>query len=214
MIRGLHSIVKAQNRQTLDFMMSIPSPVVVLASSSRYRAQLLSRILNEFDCQSAGVDEQALPGESPAALSSRLADAKAAALQYPAETVVIGSDQVAEFQGQALGKPGSRQANIEQLLKFSGNSVIFHTAVTVLHDGQQHRCRNLTTARFRVLEETQVTRYVDFDKPWDCAGGFKAECAAPTLLAALESDDPSAIVGLPLIWLANTLTQSGVELPV
>lgn len=194
-------------------MMSISSPPVVLASSSRYRAQLLRRILTKFSCHNSDIDERALPDEPPAELSSRLADAKVAALQHPGESLIIGSDQVAECAGQALGKPGNRQANIEQLMRFSKCDVIFHTAVTVLHQNQHFRCRNTTIARFRTLDETLVENYVDFDQPWDCAGGFKAECAAPILLDTLESDDPTAIIGLPLIWLASTLRNCGVLLP-
>lgn len=196
--------------------MENPAPNdVVLASSSPYRRDLLARILSRFECVSPELDETPLEGEAPAALSLRLAREKAAAVacRHTGATV-IGSDQVAVLEGSACGKPGSRDAAVAQLLAARGLPMRFLTSVCVLHGprGEERVHTDVTEVRFRHFERALAERYVDRDRSWDCAGGFKAEAAGPVLFERIESQDPTGLVGLPLIWLARTLEGLGVPL--
>jgi septum formation protein len=191
-------------------------PGLILASTSRYRAELLRRLQLPFSQEAPGSDETPRPGEAPAALAQRLALAKARAVaaRHPAAWV-IGSDQVCACGGQLLGKPGSRDRAVEQLRQLSGNSAQFHTALALVQgaDGRAYEAIDLTTVRFRELDAAQIARYVEAEPSFDCAGSFKAEGLGIALCEAIESQDPTALVGLPLVALCGLLRQAGIALP-
>lgn len=196
--------------------MENPAPKdVVLASSSPYRRDLLARILSRFECVAPDLDETPHDGEAPAALCLRLAREKAAAVAARhTDATVIGSDQVAVLEGKACGKPGSRDAAVAQLLAARGLPMRFLTSVCILQGpgGEERVHTDVTEVRFRHFERALAERYVDRDRAWDCAGGFKAEASGPVLFERIESQDPTGLVGLPLIWLARTLEDLGVPL--
>jgi septum formation protein len=189
---------------------------IILASTSPYRKEMLARFPLAFDTAAPNVDETALPGESPGALATRLALAKAEAVSgaYP-DALVIGSDQVAECAGAAVGKPGSADAARAQLQRFSGRTVLFHSAFALLcgESGFRFEDNVITEVRFRALSNATIERYVALDRPLDCAGSIRTEAAGPALFEYMRSDDPSAIMGLPLIALARGLREAGFELP-
>lgn len=190
-------------------------PRVLLASQSRYRRELLGRLLSAFECFTPDIDESPLPGEPPGQLAQRLARLKASAGAASAPgTVVIGSDQVAALGTKKLGKPGSVERAVRQLLQCSGKLVEFHTAVCILRPGSGDLLEHLDTTRvqFRKLSETDARRYVEADQPLDCAGSFKAERRGVILLESIDSRDPTAIQGLPLIWLADALRRCGGQI--
>jgi septum formation protein len=190
-------------------------PEVLLASQSAYRRELLGRLIDTFRSFAPEVDETPLHGEEPGALALRLAGLKAqAGAVHAPGAVVIGSDQVAALGTQILGKPGSTERAVSQLLQCSGQVVIFHTAVVVLGPGSSTRLDHLdsTRVKFRKLTEAMARRYVAADQPLDCAGSFKAECRGVVLIESIDSRDPTAIQGLPLIWVAHALRECGVEL--
>jgi septum formation protein len=195
-------------------MKGTEAPPLVLASTSRYRAELLGRLRLRFERTAPGVDERQRPGEAARELAVRLARAKAAAIatQRPG-AVVVGSDQVAELDGLALGKPGGRDAAIAQLQACSGREVLFHTAVCVARDAHCDAFLDLTRVRFRLLADAEIERYLDAEQPFDCAGSFKAEGLGACLFEAIHSEDPSALIGLPLIRLAASLRRHGYALP-
>jgi septum formation protein len=189
---------------------------LMLASTSRYRAALLGRFGLPFDTASPAVDEAEQPGESPRARALRLSEAKAEAVaaQYP-EAVIIGGDQVAALGNRILRKPGNATVCREQLKLLSGSRAEFFTAVTV-------RCQaaslalshvDVTTVDLRALDDAEIDRYIEREQPFDCAGGFKAEALGITLFERMDSRDPTAIVGLPLIWLAGALRTAGFTVP-
>lgn len=191
------------------------SPRLILASTSIYRRELLERLQLPFDSVRPDTDESALPGEGPEALAQRLAEAKATAVavQHP-DAWVIGSDQVAELEGQALGKPGGREAAIAQLLAMSGRQVRFRTAVCLARLGYPSRVAlDTTTVAFRMLGPAEIGRYVDAEQPFDCAGSFKVEGLGIVLFDAIDSRDPTALIGLPLIATAGLLRNAGFALP-
>ena len=177
---------------------------------------LLERLPLEFAVISPSIDEAPLPDELPASLVSRLAQEKARAVsgQHP-DALVIGSDQLAVFENRVIGKPGSEQKAIEQLQQFSGQSVLFFTAVAVsCTETDFFSSSTITTdVCFRVLADSEIKRYVATDKPVDCAGGFKSEAGGSTLLTRMKSDDPAAIIGLPLISLSVMLREAGFRIP-
>ncbi|MCD9045988.1 Maf family protein [Luteimonas sp. MHLX1A] len=188
---------------------------LILASTSRYRRELLERLQLPFTTERPDVDETPLPGEAPAALASRLAVAKAreVARLHPGAWV-IGSDQVAGFDGHALGKPGSRDAAIAQLQSMSGSSVQFLTAVALCRgDALAGEALDTTTVTFRCLRRAEIERYVDAEQPLDCAGSFKSEGLGIALFDAIETRDPTALIGLPLIATARLLRDAGFVLP-
>jgi septum formation protein len=194
---------------------SLPEEVI-LASSSKYRKILLRRFGIPFGCQSPEIDESPLSGESPVELVARLANQKAQAVsEKRTQAVVIGSDQIAVFNGQIIGKPGSYEAALKQLSDFSGQLVEFLTAVSV----QSHHIRfreqhtDSTRVLFRDLEREEIERYLVKEKPFDCAGAFKAEALGIVLFESISSEDPTALVGLPLIRTAAMLRRAGVKLP-
>ncbi|MGB0402345.1 Maf family protein, partial [Stenotrophomonas sp.] len=186
---------------------------LVLASTSRYRRELLERLGLPFDCARPDVDETPLNGEAPLALATRLAAAKSAevAARYPGAWV-IGSDQVADLNGQPLGKPGTFEAACAQLAAMSGQTVRFHTAISLRRDGESLAALDLTEVRFRVLDPQEIARYVAAERPLDCAGSFKCEGLGISLFEAIDNRDPTALVGLPLIALCGLLRQAGGEL--
>jgi septum formation protein len=195
-------------------------PELILASTSKYRRELLQRLGLPFNCAASGVDETVQAGERPAALVARLALEKASAVAaaHP-DAWVIGSDQAAVRMDAAdgetiLGKPGSPSACIDQLRRCSGQTVTFLTAVAVLRKGAVPlEFTDTTRVMFRMLDEATIERYVAREMPLDCAGGFKSEGLGITLCESIVSVDPSALIGLPLIRLAATLRAVGYTLP-
>lgn len=191
-------------------------PRIVLGSTSRYRAELLRRLLADFEQAAPGTDETPLPDETPAARALRLAIAKAAAVarDYP-DALVIGSDQVAELDGLVLDKPGTTECARAQLAASSGREVHFHTALCLLdtRNGRRHTHVDQTRVRFRTLDAAEIARYVEREQPLDCAGSFKCEGLGISLFEAIDNRDPSALIGLPLIALARLLREAGVVLP-
>jgi septum formation protein len=188
---------------------------LILASTSSYRRALLERLGLRFETARPEVDETAAPGERSQVLVRRLAAAKAHAIavQHP-DAWVIGSDQVAELDDRLLGKPGSRPAAIAQLTAMSGHAVRFATAVSLQRAGEPERCAlDITVVRFRSLTSAEIERYVDLEQPYDCAGSFKAEALGITLFNAIESTDPTSLIGLPLIATASLLREVGFRLP-
>jgi septum formation protein len=188
------------------------APSLVLASTSPFRASLLGRLGLPFAAVAPAVDEASLPGELPAALAARLAAAKAASVAVPG-TLVIGSDQVASLEGARLRKPGNRTNALHQLAACQGKQVLFHTAVT-LHDGSSGATLShvdLTAVRFASRSREELERYVDAEQPFQCAGSFKAEGLGIALFERIESHDPTALIGLPLIWLAHALRRFGLD---
>lgn len=187
-------------------------PSLILASTSRYRQELLARLRLPFNAVAPEVDETPLPGEAPAALAERLALAKARAVAaaHP-EAVVIGSDQVADLAGVALGKPGSHEAAQAQLRQMSGREVVFQTAVAVVARGLAAIERAEVRVRFRELRDAEIDTYLRADEPYDCAGSAKVESLGIALLEAVESDDPTALIGLPLIRTCRLLRRAGLE---
>ena len=185
---------------------------LILASSSHYRRDLLARLGLPFEISAPVVDETPEPGELPAALSARLARSKAKSI-HRANAIVIGSDQVASLDGRALGKPGNHQAAVEQLQACQGHEVVFHTAVCVAADHgrrlQEHV--DLTRVRFRQRTRAELSHYLEREPAYDCAGGFKAEGLGIALFEAIESHDPTALIGLPMIWLAGALRAAGLD---
>jgi septum formation protein len=189
-------------------------PPLVLASTSRYRRELLERLRLPFDVQSPEVDETPRPGEAPAALALRLALAKAEAVaaRRPG-AIVIGSDQVADVDGAAIGKPGTHERAVAQLRAMSGRRIVFQTAVAVVRADRGVRLSELAavTVRFRTLDDDEIERYLRLEQPYDCAGSAKSETLGIALLEAIESDDPTALVGLPLIRTAAMLRAAGLD---
>lgn len=188
---------------------------LVLASTSVYRRELLDRLRLPFDTARPETDETPLPGEAPAALACRLARAKAEAVAArDPQAWVIGSDQVAELDGVPLGKPGGREGAIAQLTSMSGRAVVFRTGLCVLRAGDApHMHLDTTTVRFRDLAADEIARYVEAERPFDCAGSFKSEGLGIALFDAIESRDPTALVGLPLIATARLLRLAGFRTP-
>ena len=187
---------------------------LVLASTSRYRRELLRRLGLPFDCARPQVDETPQPGEAPPALAERLAAAKAAevAARHPGAWV-IGSDQVADLNGQPLGKPGSVEVACAQLAAMAGQTVRFHTAISLTRDGDSFATIDLTEVRFRPLDPAEIARYIAAEQPLDCAGSFKCEGLGISLFDAIDNRDPTALVGLPLIALCGLLRRAGYAVP-
>jgi septum formation protein len=189
-------------------------PPLILASTSRYRRDLLTRLRVPFEVVAPGVDETPRPGEPPAALARRLAVAKARAVAAARpEAVVIGSDQVADLDGQPIGKPGTHARAVEQLHAMSGRSVVFQTAIAVVCAASSFVAEALVpvTVRFRRLNDTEIEHYLRTEEPYDCAGSARSESLGIALLDAIESDDPTALVGLPLIRTSALLRQAGID---
>ncbi len=194
---------------------SSPQRVLILGSTSVYRKELLGRLRIPFDTVSPEVDETPLPGESPTDLAQRLALAKAQAVaQRHPGAVVIGSDQVADLNGEPLGKPGTHARAVAQLQRMRGQTVVFQTAVAVvcLETGFSQTALAPVRVVFRDLSDAEIENYLQAEQPYDCAGSAKSEGLGIALLDAIDSDDPTALVGLPLIRTARMLRAAGLEL--
>jgi septum formation protein len=189
---------------------------LILASTSVYRRELLTRLGLTFECVAPGVDETALPAESPQERAVRLALAKAnaVALQRP-DSIVIGSDQVGVCKGEPLEKPGDTERTRAQLRWMSGSAAAFHTAVAIVQGNPAHSVQfvDATTVYFRALSDDEIERYIAAEKPFDCAGGFRCEGLGISLFTRIVSEDPSGLIGLPLIAVARALRQFGFEIP-
>lgn len=194
---------------------SVDQPLI-LASGSSYRAALLARLALPFVAEVSQVDETPLPGETPIALAERLAEAKArvVARRHPGHWV-LGSDQVVACGSAILGKPGTRERAIAQLRAQSGRTVEFITAVALVHDGEAAALRHVdcTRVRFRTLGDAEILRYVDAEPALDCAGSFKSEGLGIALVEAIESEDATGLVGLPLIAVRRLLADAGCAIP-
>jgi septum formation protein len=191
-------------------------PQLILASTSPYRRELLARLALDFEVVAPGIGEELVRGESPTDRALRLATAKAQAVSArQPEALVIGSDQVADCGGELLDKPGDGARCRTQLTRLSGHTAHFYTACVLLgaRAGQHLAHVDTTTVVFRVLSASEIDRYVARERPFDCAGGFKAEALGVALLDCIESQDPTALIGLPLIWLAGALRAAGFQLP-
>lgn len=189
---------------------------LVLASGSPYRRTLLERLRLPFEWQAPEADESVRAGEMPRARAERLAHTKATALRERFPTAwLIGSDQVAVCDGELLGKPGSAEGAQLQLQAASGKSVRFLTAVCLVDAGNGTAQTHVdeTTVHLRELAPAQIERYVRLDQPHDCAGGFRAEALGIALFGRIDSSDPTALIGLPLIWLTGALSRIGFEIP-
>lgn len=192
------------------------SKTLILASTSPYRRQLLERLKLPFAVASPKIDESALPGETAHELVLRLSESKARAVaSQHSSGLIVGSDQAAVLNGEILGKPGNRRNALAQLEKCGGSSVIFHTGLCLLDAGSgQVQLDDIRfEVKFRTLTRSQIERYIDSEQPFDCAGSFKAESLGITLFEYMRGDDPTALIGLPLIRLTMMLQNAGIQLP-
>jgi septum formation protein len=197
-------------------MQNPSAPRIVLASTSRYRRGLMDRFLTDFEDVSPDVSEDNGEGLAPDALATALARRKAEAVSAQArDSLIIGADQLAVLDGMVLGKPGNHQKAVEQLLAASGKTVRFLTAVCILDPVSRTRYEHLdtTTVQFREFDRRLAEAYLRIDEPYDCAGSFKLEGAAFVLFESLQTDDPTALIGLPMIWVADRLLSLGYLLP-
>lgn len=193
---------------------------LILASTSRYRGELLTRLGVRFEQVAPDCDETPLADETPEALVARLSIDKAASVasQYP-DAVIIGSDQVADLNGTILGKPHSAENALRQLQRMSGQTVVFRTGYCVMSTTSTQSTTDQlsglsnTEASFRSLTIDEIQRYIEHDQPLDCAGAFRSEALGTSLLDSMQSDDPSSIVGLPLIRIASALRSFGIHVP-
>jgi len=193
-----------------------PNTQLILASSSPYRKMLLQRLGLDFQCMTPSMDETPLPAESVHELTKRLARGKALSIAqlYP-QAIVVGSDQVAEFRGEVIGKPETVEVALKQLQQFAGKTIQFTSAICVMRIRPAF-CEEVavpTLVHFREFDRQEAERYIELDMPLDCAGAFKSEAGGSVLLRGLESNDPSALIGLPLIALSSILRSAGLQIP-
>jgi len=190
-------------------------PPLILASTSPFRRELLQRLCIDFSTAAPDIDESAHPGEKPSELVRRLSEAKARAIGASRQGLIIGSDQVATTGDDILGKPGSHEKAVEQLQYLSGKSVCFYTGLCLLNTETDNARLEVVpyTVLFRRLDDSQIENYLRADKPYNCAGSFKSEGLGITLFERMEGDDPSALIGLPLIKLTTMLREAGIVLP-
>ena len=195
-------------------MGNLQTQPLILASSSIYRRDLLARLGLPFEAISPAVDERPLPNEGVAAMALRLAIAKAAAItkDHP-NAWVIGSDQAADLHGEAIGKPGNFDNALLQLQRMRGKTVFFHTAVCLMRANHSVAMNVITEVRFRDLPDTTLIDYLNLEQPYDCAGSAKCEGMGIALLESIRSDDPTALIGLPLIAVSALLRDAGFEIP-
>ena len=189
---------------------------LVLGSTSRYRREALARLGLTFEVSPPGIDEAPIPGELPVATALRLSEAKARAVaaRY-GDALVIGSDQVADCDGRAVSKPGDRATAQRELRALSGRTIVFHTGVALV-DARTGRCQREmvdVVSVFRALADGEIDAYLDREAPYDCAGGVKSETLGIALFERVTSDDPTALVGLPLIALCRMLRAEGLKIP-
>src|ERR1017187_6308249 len=191
-----------------------PKPQIVLASTSKYRCELLSRLGLPFEVASPGVDEIPLPNEAPQNTARRLAEAKARAVaaRFP-QAILIGSDQVAVLDGMTLGKPGNHANAVRQLKAVRGKEVVFHTALCLCNAASGRAETRVVPyyVRFREYSDTQIERYLLREQPYDCSGSARCECLGIVLIAQMRGNDPNALIGLPLIALTEILAAQGVS---
>jgi MAF protein len=192
-----------------------PRPPLILASTSPFRRELLQRLGIDFSTAAPDIDESAHPGEKPSELVRRLSEAKARAIGASRQGLIIGSDQVATTGDDILGKPGSHEKAVEQLKYLSGKSVCFYTGLCLLNTETDTARVEVApyTVLFRRLDDSQIENYLRADEPYNCAGSFKSEGLGITLFERMEGDDPSALIGLPLIQLTTMLREAGITLP-
>lgn len=193
-------------------MQNPSSPPIVLASASPYRRDLLDRFLDDFETVSPDIDESNAEGLSPKKLARRLARTKAETVAMQTrESLIIGADQLAVLDGQTLGKPGTHQKAVEQLVTAAGKTVTFRTAVCILDPVGRTRYEHVdkTTVRFRKFDRRLAESYLRHDEPYDCAGSFKIEGAGFVLFESVSTDDPTALIGLPMIWVSDVLLELG-----
>jgi septum formation protein len=193
-------------------MQNPAAPRIVLASSSKYRRELLDRILDDFETVAPNVDETPEPGVAPEDLVARLARNKAEAVASgQRDALIIGADQIAVLDGCIVGKPGDHGSAVEQLLTASGKTLRFLTAVCVLEPQSRRRYEHTdeTIVHFRRFDRRLAEAYLHYDEPYDCAGSFRVESAGIVLLESVESTDPTGLVGLPMIWLSSCLLELG-----
>jgi septum formation protein len=193
-------------------MQNPSAPAIFLASSSTYRRDLLDRFLDEFQSISPDIDERNVDGLKPSALAAHLARRKAEVVSQSARgALIIGADQLAVLDGNVIGKPGTHQKAVEQLLAASGKTVRFLTAVCILDPVTRTRYEHVdkTKVRFRDFDRRLAESYLRHDEPYDCAGSFKIEGAGFVLFESVKTDDPTALIGLPMIWVADRLLQLG-----
>jgi septum formation protein len=195
-------------------MSNLSNPPLILASTSTYRRELLERLRIPFKVVSPEVDETPLTGESTLELALRLAAAKAAAVakEHP-NAWVIGSDQVADLCGAAIGKPGNFERALAQLQVMRGQTVTFHTALCLMNGNNQTTLNVPTEVTFRKLSDDVLESYLLAEEPYDCAGSAKSEGLGISLLDSIKSDDPTALIGLPLIALTGLLRDAGFSIP-
>lgn len=190
------------------------NPPIVLASTSRYRRELLARLGVAFEVAAPGLDETPLPGEAPRATALRLAEAKARTVAARCrDALVIGSDQVAECDGEPVGKPGTHERALVQLARLSGRTVVFHTGVALVNAATGRarvECVDVAST-YRTLSAPAIERYLRREQPYDCAGSVRSEGLGIALFERIENDDPTALVGLPLIAVARMLREEGVD---
>ena len=197
-------------------MQNPSAPTIILASSSSYRRGLLDRFLDTYESVTPGVDESNPDGLAPAELATHLARMKAEAIVINArQALIIGADQLAVLDDQVLGKPGDHHKAVEQLLAASGKAVTFLTAVCILDPIGRTRFEHtdVTTVRFRQFDRRLAEAYLRHDEPYDCAGSFKLEGAGFVLFDSIKTDDPTALIGLPMIWIADRLLQLDYLIP-
>jgi septum formation protein len=201
--------------QPLSATATAGQPTLILASTSPYRRELLERLRVPFEIVRPEVDEAPLANEAPKDIASRLSLAKAQAVasRFP-HSVVIGSDQVADLNGQAIGKPGAHKRALMQLTRMSGQVVLFHTAVSVLRldPGFSQTLCAYARVKFRELDRAEIEAYLLAERPYDCAGSAKSEGLGIALLQSIESDDPSTLIGLPLIRTCSMLRAAGIRI--
>ena len=190
-------------------------PPLILASTSPFRRELLQRLGIDFSTAAPDIDESAHPGEKPSELVRRLSEAKARAIGASRQGLIIGSDQVATTGDDILGKPGSHEKAVKQLQYLSGKSVCFYTGLCLLNTETDTARVEVVpySVHFRRLDDSQIENYLRADEPYNCAGSFKSEGLGITLFERMEGDDPSALIGLPLIKLTTMLREAGITLP-
>jgi septum formation protein len=191
------------------------NPPLVLASTSPFRRELLQRLGIPFTTAAPAVDELPLPGETPAQLVQRLSESKARAVGKTHAGLIIGSDQVATTGQDILGKPGSHERAVQQLQQLAGKTVTFHTGLCLLDTTKDTAQVDVVpfSVEFRQLDTTQIERYLRREQPYNCAGSFKSEALGITLFTRMRGDDPTALIGLPLIRLTDMLAAAGITLP-
>ncbi|MGQ2965934.1 Maf family nucleotide pyrophosphatase [Methylophilus sp.] len=198
----------------MSALMSDLTQTLILASSSRYRREVLEKLHLPFTCISPDIDETALVNESPAQTALRLAESKARKVaETEPNALIIGCDQVATLDGLQIGKPGNHANAVKQLVMLSGKEVVFHSALCLYDSASQHMQSTIVPyyVKFKILTPLQIETYLRLEQPYDCAGSAKSEGMGIALLDYMRGDDPNALIGLPLIALVNMLQQAGID---